>query len=139
MQDFAKIYSEKLKVNEKVLNKTLWGDYYLHSKSKRILKGAQLKAKKPLFVQFILDNLWEIYDVIAVRRDKEKLEKIVNSLGIKLTTRDLKHTDCKIQLQAVCSQWLPISNTVLGMISVVTNRNGSRCLLTFFFIYRDGM
>lgn len=81
------------------------------------MKGAQAKAKKPLFVQFVLDNLWEIYDVIAVRRDKEKLEKIVTSLGIKLTTRDLKHSDCKVQLQAVCSQWLPLSNTVLGMVN----------------------
>lgn len=118
VKDFAKIYAEKLKVNEKVLNKTLWGDYYLNSKSKRIMKGAQAKAKKPLFVQFVLDNLWEIYDVIAVRRDKEKLEKIVTSLGIKLTTRDLKHSDCKVQLQAVCSQWLPLSNTVLGMVNM---------------------
>lgn len=48
--------------------KTLWGDFYLHSKSKRIMKGAQEKAKKPLFVQFVLENLWSVYETIAIRR-----------------------------------------------------------------------
>lgn len=114
MKDFAKMYHEKLGIHEGVLKKTLWGDYYLNTKSKRILKGAQVKAKKPLFVQLILENIWALYDVIALRRDKDKLEKIVENLGIKLTTRDLKHTDCKVQLQAVCSQWLPLARTVLG-------------------------
>ncbi|KAK6644054.1 hypothetical protein RUM43_000319 [Polyplax serrata] len=116
VKDFAKMYHEKLGIHEGVLKKTLWGDYYLNTKSKRILKGAQVKAKKPLFVQLILENIWALYDVIALRRDKDKLEKIVENLGIKLTTRDLKHTDCKVQLQAVCSQWLPLARTVLDVV-----------------------
>lgn len=41
--------------------------------------------------------------------------KMVESLNIKLTNRDLRHTDVKIQLQAVCSQWLPLATAVLGM------------------------
>jgi len=28
----------------------------------------QAKAKKPLFVQFILENLWSLYDTILVRK-----------------------------------------------------------------------
>lgn len=56
--------SNKLGVNVNVLKKTLWGDFYLHSKTKRIMKGAQEKAKKPIFVQMILENIWLIYDVI---------------------------------------------------------------------------
>lgn len=28
------------------------------------MKGAQEKAKKPIFVQMILENIWLIYDVI---------------------------------------------------------------------------
>lgn len=56
--------SNKLGVNVEVLKKTLWGDFYLHSKTKRIMKGAQEKAKKPIFVQMILENIWLIYDVI---------------------------------------------------------------------------
>jgi len=56
--------SKKLGIKTDVLKKTLWGDFYLHTKTKRIMKGAQEKAKKPLFVQMILENIWLIYDVI---------------------------------------------------------------------------
>ncbi|KAL0270767.1 UNVERIFIED_CONTAM: hypothetical protein PYX00_008065 [Menopon gallinae] len=115
IRNFAKLYAAKLGVKEEILNKTLWGDYYLNTKTSKILKGAQEKAKKPLFVRFVLENLWEVYEV-AARKDKEKLEKIINSLGIKLTTRDLRHTDYKVQLQAVCSQWLPLAETVLSVV-----------------------
>ena len=68
IEDFAKLYAEKLGVNEKVLQKTLWGDFYLHVKTKRVMKGAQEKAKKPLFVQFVLENLWSVYDTVVVRK-----------------------------------------------------------------------
>ena len=67
IDDFARMYSSKLGIKEGILKKTLWGDYYLHAKSKRILGGAQAKAKKPLFVQFVLENLWAVYDALVRR------------------------------------------------------------------------
>ena len=56
-----------------MLMKTLWGDYYLNAKQKKILKGAFTKGKKPLFVQFILDNLWNVYDAVLVNRLVRKI------------------------------------------------------------------
>jgi len=61
------MYASKLGINKNILTKTLWGDFYLHSKSKRIFKGAQAKAKKPLFVQFILENIWAVYEAVLKR------------------------------------------------------------------------
>jgi len=116
IKEFAKIYSNKLGFSEKVLRKTLWGDFYINNKTKRIMKGAQEKAKKPLFVQLILDNIWALYDTIVIRKDKDKLPTIAEKLNIKLTTRDLRHTDPKAQLQAVCSQWLPLAQNCLDMV-----------------------
>lgn len=80
------------------------------------MKGAQEKAKKPLFVQVILDNLWNVYETVAMRNEKEKVPLICEKLGIKLTTRDLRHTDSRVQLQSLMVQWLPLSNTVLNMV-----------------------
>lgn len=80
------------------------------------MKGAQEKAKKPLFVQVILDNLWNVYETIAMRNEKEKVPVICEKLGIKLSTRDLRHTDARIQLQSLMVQWLPLSDTVLNMV-----------------------
>lgn len=116
IKEFAKIYSNKLGFSEKVLRKTLWGDFYINNKTKRIMKGAQEKAKKPLFVQLILDNIWVLYETIVIRKDKDKLPTIAEKLNIKLTTRDLRHTDSKAQLQAVCSQWLPLAQNCLDMV-----------------------
>lgn len=67
---FANLVSNKLGVKVDVLKKTLWGDFYLNSKTKRIMKGAQEKAKKPLCVQMILENIWLIYDVIINQKVK---------------------------------------------------------------------
>ncbi|KAJ2949706.1 hypothetical protein O0L34_g15638 [Tuta absoluta] len=113
---FAKLFSDKLGVKEEILKKVLWGDFYLNTKTKRFMKGAQEKAKKPLFVQVVLDNLWNIYETIVSRNEKEKVPGICEKLGIKLTTRDLRHTDSRVQLQSLMMQWLPLSKTVLDMV-----------------------
>ncbi|CAK1542205.1 unnamed protein product [Leptosia nina] len=113
---FAKLFSNKLGVKEELLRKVLWGDFYLNSKTKRFMKGAQEKAKKPLFVQVVFDNLWNIYETIILRNDKMKVPVICEKLGIQLTTRDLRHTDGRVQLQSLMMQWLPLSQTVLDMV-----------------------
>ena len=51
LDQFVDLYAKKLKVNARVMRKTLWGDFYLNAKTKKIQKGAAMKAKKPLFVQ----------------------------------------------------------------------------------------
>uniref|UniRef100_A0AAQ5Y8E5 Elongation factor-like 1 n=1 Tax=Amphiprion ocellaris TaxID=80972 RepID=A0AAQ5Y8E5_AMPOC len=116
IQQFAHIYSQRMGIKAEVLLKTLWGDFYLNAKAKKIMKGAQAKGKKPLFVQFVLDNIWSLYDAVVTRRDKEKVEKVVASLGIKVMARDLRHSDPKVLLSAICSQWLPVSQAVLSMV-----------------------
>ncbi|XP_044294664.1 elongation factor-like GTPase 1 isoform X2 [Varanus komodoensis] len=115
IEHFAKLYSQKLGIKPSVLMKTLWGDYYLNTKAKKIMKVDQLKGKKPLFVQLVLENIWSLYEAI-MKRDKEKIDKIVSSLGLKIGARELRHTDPKVQLNAICSQWLPVSESVLSMV-----------------------
>uniref|UniRef100_A0A7N9AYB0 Elongation factor-like 1 n=1 Tax=Mastacembelus armatus TaxID=205130 RepID=A0A7N9AYB0_9TELE len=116
IQQFAQIYRQKMGIKAEVLLKTLWGDFYLNAKAKKIMKGAQAKGKKPLFVQFVLDNIWSLYDAVITRRDKEKVEKVMASLGVKVMTRDSRHSDPKVLLSAICSQWLPVSQAVLSMV-----------------------
>ncbi|XP_070387976.1 elongation factor-like GTPase 1 isoform X1 [Dermacentor albipictus] len=116
---FAQLYAEKLGMKRQVLEKTLWGDYYINVKAKRIFKGAQAKCKKPLFAQLILENLWKVYDAVFCRRDKAAMEKIVKSLGVTLTARDTRHNDPRVQLQALCSQWLPLADAFLEMTILI--------------------
>ena len=68
IEKFADLYSQKLGISKKILLKTLWGDYFLNMKAKKIFKGAYTKGKKPLFVQFVLENLWGVYDAVLMNR-----------------------------------------------------------------------
>lgn len=38
------MYAKKLGLNEKVLQRTLWGDFYLNFKTKHIFKDAQVRS-----------------------------------------------------------------------------------------------
>lgn len=51
-------------------------------------------------------------------RDKDLIEKIVTSLGLKVSPRDLKHNDPKVQIKAITTQWLPLPDAVLGKLVV---------------------
>lgn len=42
IEHFAKLYSQKIGIKPAVLLKTLWGDYYLNTKAKKIMKGDQV-------------------------------------------------------------------------------------------------
>ncbi|UJR28421.1 hypothetical protein I4U23_009661 [Adineta vaga] len=113
---FADLYAKKLSIKREVLMKTLWGDFYFDRKSKRVFKGAQSKGQKPMFVQFILENIWSVYETIITRRDNEKLEKIVASIGAKLIPRDIGHSDPCVPLHLLFNQWLPVASAVFDMV-----------------------
>ncbi|KNZ45403.1 hypothetical protein VP01_815g6 [Puccinia sorghi] len=117
---FAHIWSKKLGIEKAKLESCLWGDFFFDPKSKKVLskKQASLKGSslKPMFVQFVLDNLWAVYDSVVLNPDTTKTEKIIQSLGLKIRLQDLKSKDSKNLLLAICSQWLPISNTTFRTI-----------------------
>eukprot|EP00090_Calanus_glacialis_P001947 TRINITY_DN11454_c0_g1_i1.p1 TRINITY_DN11454_c0_g1~~TRINITY_DN11454_c0_g1_i1.p1 ORF type:complete len:1029 (+),score=406.18 TRINITY_DN11454_c0_g1_i1:471-3557(+) len=117
LNTFAKIYSKKLGFSESVLQRTLWGDFYINMKAKKIYNGAGAKAKKPLFVSLVLENIWAVYDAVMVRKDKDRLEKIVKALSLTVPPRDLRSTDPRQQLSAVFSSWLPLATAVLSMVA----------------------
>lgn len=63
---FARLYAEKLKIKEGNLRRVLWGDWYLDPKTKRVVGRKKLAGRnlKPMFVQFVLENIWRVYDTI---------------------------------------------------------------------------
>ena len=45
MGHFAELYSKRLGIRVEILQKTLWGDYFVNAKAKRIFKGAQVRGR----------------------------------------------------------------------------------------------
>lgn len=65
---FAQLYAQKLGMRESNLRRVLWGDFYLDPKSKRVISYKHLRGRslKPLFVQFVLENIWAVYDAVIL-------------------------------------------------------------------------
>lgn len=63
VKQFASLYEKKLGIKRSILEKVLWGDFYLDPKSKRVLGSKHLKGRnlKPMFVQLVLENIWAVY------------------------------------------------------------------------------
>lgn len=118
VKTFAEIYLKKLGFSQNALSKTLWGDFYLDMKNKKIASGKKLKGgnMKPLFVSLILDQIWAVYENCLIERNLEKLEKIIEKLGAKISPRDLRSKDLKNLLNQIMSQWIPLSHAVLGTV-----------------------
>lgn len=66
---FSSIWSKKLGIKEEKLERCLWGDYFFDPKTKSVLTKKQASGRnglKPMFVQFILDSLWAVYDAVVM-------------------------------------------------------------------------
>lgn len=65
---FAQMYAVKLGIKENNLRRVLWGDFYIEPKTKRVISYRHLRGRnlKPLFVQFVLENIWAVYDTVVM-------------------------------------------------------------------------
>ncbi|GLJ44353.1 hypothetical protein SUGI_0929110 [Cryptomeria japonica] len=114
---FADLYASKLGASSTALKKALWGNHYYIPKTKKIVgkKAAGNKAK-PMFVQFILEPLWQVYEsILQGNQGQEMLQRVIKSMNLNIPSWDLQHKDPKIVLQAVMTRWLSLSDTVLSM------------------------
>ncbi|KAJ8080788.1 Cytoplasmic GTPase/eEF2-like protein (ribosomal biogenesis) [Marasmius tenuissimus] len=112
---FAQLYATKLGIKEANLRRVLWGDFYLDPKTKRVISYKHLKGRslKPLFVQFVLENIWAVYDAVVMNPNSEKVTKIVGALNLKIPPRDLKSKDTRHLLSLIFSQWLSLSTCII--------------------------
>ncbi|SCV72655.1 BQ2448_4192 [Microbotryum intermedium] len=133
---FAQLYAVKLGMSEANLNRCLWGDWYLDPKSKRVINRKKMEASgkklKPLFVQFVLEAIWNVYDSVVLNKsglesvfcfdrvesdpalsplssNPTKVDKIISSLNIKVRPQDLRAKDTRNLLLSIFSQFLPLA------------------------------
>ncbi|PSN65884.1 P-loop containing nucleoside triphosphate hydrolase protein [Corynespora cassiicola Philippines] len=123
VKQFAALYERKLGIKRSVLEKVLWGDYYLDPKTKRVLGSKHLKGRnlKPMFVQLVLDNIWAVYQATTGgnngKGDPALVEKIIKSLSITVPVHILRSRDPRALLTALFAAWLPLSTALL--VSVI--------------------
>lgn len=115
---FARLYGDKLGIKEANLRKVLWGDWYLDPKTKRVVGRKKLAGRnlKPMFVQFVLENIWRVYNTVLDEYNPDAVQKIVNALSIKVSPRDIKSKDTRNLLTIIMQQWLPLSTATFQAI-----------------------
>lgn len=117
LNQFAAMLSKKTTIPKDEFDGKLWGDYTIDMKNKKVIPIPQ-KSKgraKPLFVSFILESIWKIYNSVN-DRDTDAIMKITNSLNVKILPKDLHSKDVKGLTQTIMSQFLPISSSILSSI-----------------------
>ncbi|KAF6222253.1 hypothetical protein HO133_001339 [Letharia lupina] len=123
VRQFASLYEKKLGIKRSILEKVLWGDFYLEPKTKRVLGSKHLKGRalKPMFVQLVLDNIWAVYEATTGgskgKGDPATVEKITKSLSLIIPPHVLRSRDPRAIMTTVFSAWLPLSTAVL--VSVI--------------------
>ncbi|KAJ7935458.1 P-loop containing nucleoside triphosphate hydrolase protein [Mycena leptocephala] len=112
---FAQLFAIKLGLKEAKLRRVLWGDFYIDPKTKKVISYKHLRGRalKPLFVQFVLENIWAVYDAVVLNPNTEKITKIVGALNLKIPPRDLKSKDTRHLLSLIFSQWLSLSTCII--------------------------
>ncbi|EFA85140.1 elongation factor Tu domain-containing protein [Heterostelium album PN500] len=116
INQFVDLCHKKTGIKKTILSKTLWGDYYYHPKDKKIYKSPRGNLT-PMFVTFILNSVWELHKCVTPDYiDRDRVDKIIQVLNIKVHHRDLASKDPKVVLQALLQSWLPLSDAVLSMV-----------------------
>ncbi|KAH8894876.1 P-loop containing nucleoside triphosphate hydrolase protein [Thozetella sp. PMI_491] len=123
VRQFASLYEKKLGIKRSLLEKVLWGNFYLDPKTKKVLGPRHLKGRplKPIFVQLVLEQIWAVYQATtggdSGRGDPALLEKITKGLNLTIPPHIMRSRDTRLLLTTVFSSWLPLSTALL--VSVV--------------------
>ncbi|KAJ2455436.1 Cytoplasmic GTPase/eEF2-like protein (ribosomal biogenesis) [Coemansia sp. RSA 2336] len=123
---FAHIFAEKLGVAASKLQPLMWGDYFIDPKNKRrVLNGKQFSklygvakatAATPLFEQFCLHPIWQVYENTVIEPNQEKIDKVIDALGVKVLPRDRRSKDRRTLLTAIMQGWLPLAQACMVAI-----------------------
>jgi ribosome assembly protein 1 len=91
LDDFARLISAKLGMREAVLQETLWGEFFFEPKQKKIARTNPDGKLKPMFVQFVLQTLWQVYEAVLIEPDAPKRDKIIATLPAPLNSVEAHH------------------------------------------------
>jgi ribosome assembly protein 1 len=120
IETFVDIFAKKYGTKREVMQKVLWGDYYLDKKTKKFCENPPSEDSNPIFVDFIMKNIYKVYQVVTVDQDFPKIQKMVKSLNLNVSEKDLNENilskNPNLVLRAIMREWLPIAQTVYDVV-----------------------
>ena len=117
---FVDIFAKKYGTKREVMQKVLWGDYYLNKKTKKFCNEPPSEKSNPVFVDFIMKNIYKVYQVVTVDQDLAQIQKMVKSLNLNISEKDLNENILNktpnLVLRTIMREWLPIPKTVYDVV-----------------------
>ncbi|TGZ62626.1 hypothetical protein CRM22_007307 [Opisthorchis felineus] len=123
--DFVETWSKRLDVSVERLSEVIWGDFYISrggggDGGKCFFKpGAHKSRKKPVFVQLVLEPLWQTYQKLVIDDCPKDVSTMASKLGVQLDARAIRNTDSRGVLRALLMAWLPLGHNLLQTVTEV--------------------
>jgi len=114
---FGRMYAKKFGIDEKKMTERLWGDNFFDPETKKWTKTAQSASGKQLqraFVQFCIEPIRMVIQA-GMNDDRDKLTKLLTSVGVKLSNTDLEKSG-KALMKVAMQRWLPAGRGLLEMM-----------------------
>lgn len=115
---FARLYSEKFKIDLNKMMEKLWGDNYYDGAASKWKKSNMADDGKPMdrcFVKFIMDPIVKITTAI-MNNNKERTFKMCASLGIELKEADRNELEGKALMKKIFQIWINAAEALLELI-----------------------
>ena len=109
IDDFLDIIAEKFKkykFKKEGLKKCLWGNYYFNPKTKKISSKPINSQHYPMFAEFILKNIFNIYEKVRYDQDEDWIAKMAKKFGTKIQPFQLKNIKTEWQTIAAVKFYL---------------------------------
>merc|ERR1711937_223534 len=116
LKQFADIYAAKFNTDVPKLMKKLWGDNFYDAKNKKWVKSQSKTAPKRAFVQFIMDPIYKVFDVI-MNEKADQIPDLYKKLNVHLD-KENRELVGKPLMKAFMRTWLPAGDTLLQMIAI---------------------
>ena len=117
LQDFARVFSKKLNCDYNKMLGRLWGDNFYDPVNKVWKKTSVTddgRTLKRAFVQFVMEPITKIYQLIEAK-EKEKVLSLAANLGI-TPKKDWKEMEGKEFRKAIMSSWLDVADCIIEMV-----------------------
>lgn len=113
-KDFSPLISKKLGLDEALLNKCLWGDYYYNPKLKTIQTEPRHDNDRPLCVDMVLQSIWDVYQKVF-DKDVDRIEKIIKFFDLKISEK-VKQTFDYPLIKEILNNWLPLDKVIFRTV-----------------------
>eukprot|EP01125_Pyxidicula_operculata_P013602 TRINITY_DN450_c0_g1_i1.p1 TRINITY_DN450_c0_g1~~TRINITY_DN450_c0_g1_i1.p1 ORF type:complete len:810 (+),score=225.15 TRINITY_DN450_c0_g1_i1:228-2657(+) len=118
LPQYAEMIAQKTGKKVSSIINRMWGNHFYDSETQRFYDQPVSPTGKPLeryVCQVLLKPLIKIYQTI-IQGNKEELDKMLPSIGVKLTKEDREITKTSDLISRVLQQWLPAGDALAKMI-----------------------